>query len=82
VLEGSDARVGGDLRERLPELLWLASMGVILYWVHDTSPGCARTYRLIDAAVPVIGRLVAAARIPVLRATLRDIAALIDDLRS
>ena len=82
VLEGSDARVGGDLRERLPELLWLASMGVILYWVHDTSPGCARTYRLIDGAVPVIGRLVAAARIPVLRATLRDITALIDGLRS
>jgi AcrR family transcriptional regulator len=81
VLEGSDARVG-DLRDRLPELLWLASMGVILYWVHDTSPGCARTYRLIDAAAPVIGRLVAAARIPVLRATLRDITALIDDLRS
>jgi AcrR family transcriptional regulator len=82
VLEDSDARVGGDLRGRLPELLWLASMGVILYWVHDTSPGCARTYRLIDAATPVIGRLVAAARIPVLRTTLRDITALIDDLRS
>jgi AcrR family transcriptional regulator len=81
VLEGSDARLGGDLRERLPELLWLASMGVILYWVHDTSPGCARTYRLIDGTVPVIGRLVAAARIPVLRATLRDVTALIDDLR-
>ena len=82
VLEGSNARVGAGLGERLPELLWLASMGVILYWVHDTSPGCSRTYRLIDGAVPVIGRLVAASRIPVLRATLRDITALIDDLRS
>jgi AcrR family transcriptional regulator len=82
VLEGSNARVSGDLGERLPELLWLASMGIILYWVHDTSPGCARTYRLIDAAVPVIGRLVAAARIPVLRATLRDITAIIDELRN
>jgi AcrR family transcriptional regulator len=82
VLEGSNARVGGDLGERLPELLWLASMGIILYWVHDTSPGCARTYRLIDSAVPVIGRLVAAARIPVLRATLRDVTAIIDELRN
>jgi AcrR family transcriptional regulator len=82
VLEGSNARVSGDLGERLPELLWLASMGIILYWVHDTSPGCARTYRLIDAAVPVIGRLVTAARIPVLRATLRDITAIIDELRN
>jgi len=82
VVDGSNARMAGDLRGRLPELLWLASMGIILYWVHDTSPGCARTYRLIDAAAPVIGRLVAASRIPVLRATLRDVTAIIDDLRS
>jgi AcrR family transcriptional regulator len=81
VVDGSTARVGADLRARLPELLWLASMGVILYWVHDSSPGCARTYRLIDGVVPAIGRLVAAFRIPVLRATLRDVTAIIDDLR-
>ena len=81
VVDGSTVRVSGDLRPRLPELLWLASMGIILYWVHDTSPGCARTYRLIDAVVPVIGRLVAASRIPVLRVTLRDVTAIIDDLR-
>ena len=82
VIKGSNARVGADLADRLPELLWLASMGIILYWVHDVSPGCARTYRLIDAVAPVIGRLVAASRIPVLRATLRDVTAIIDELRS
>jgi len=82
VIQGSNARVSGDLADRLPELLWLASMGVILYWVHDTSQGCAKTYRLIDAVVPVIGRLVAASRIPVLRGALRDVTAIIDDLRS
>jgi hypothetical protein len=82
VVDGSNARVSGDLRRRLPELLWLASMGVILYWVHDTSPGCTRTCRLIDGVVPVIGRLVAASRIPVLRATLRDVTTIIDELRS
>ena len=81
VVDGSSARMADDLRGRLPELLWLASMGIILYWVHDTSPGCARTYRLIDGVVPVIGRLVAASRIPVLRATLRDVTAIIDELR-
>jgi AcrR family transcriptional regulator len=81
VVDGSNARVARDLRDRLPELLWLASMGVILYWVHDTSPGCARTYRLIDGVVPVIGRLVAASRIPVLRAALRDVTGIIDALR-
>lgn len=74
--------MSSELSGRLPELLWLASMGVILYWVHDSSPGCARTYRLIDGAVPVIGRLVAAAGIPLLRDTVRDIITLIDDLRA
>jgi AcrR family transcriptional regulator len=81
VVGGSSARIGPDLRARLPELLWLYSMGIIAYWVHDTSQGCARTYRLIDMTVPIAGRLVAAARIPVLRSTVRDITAIIDELR-
>src|SRR6266571_2183427 len=79
VADGSSARIG--LRARLPELLWLYSMGIILYWVHDTSAGCAKTYRLIDLTAPIAGRLVAAARLPVLRATVRDITAILDELR-
>jgi AcrR family transcriptional regulator len=82
VADGSNARMSRELRGRMPELLWLASMGVILYWVHDTSAGCARTYRLIDGAVPVIGQLVAASRVPLLRSTVHDLTAVIDDLRS
>src|SRR6266566_3676302 len=82
VVDGSSARMTGDVRERLPELLWLYSMGVILYWVHDKSPSCARTYHLIDVTAPVAARLVAATRIPMLRSTVKDITALIDDLRS
>jgi len=81
VVDGSSARIDPELRTRLPELLWLYSMGIILYWVHDTSPGCARTYRLIDMTAPVAGRLVAATRVPVLRATVRDITAILDELR-
>jgi len=81
VAEGSSARISPGLRARLPELLWLYSMGIILYWVHDTSAGCAKTYRLIDLTAPIAGRLVAAARLPVLRATVRDITAILDELR-
>ena len=39
VVDGSSARMSREVRERLPELLWLYSMGVVLYWVHDTSAG-------------------------------------------
>src|SRR5260221_3339722 len=51
VVDNSNVRVSSDLRGQLPELLWLASIGVILYCVHDTSPGCPRTYRLVGAAL-------------------------------
>jgi AcrR family transcriptional regulator len=81
VVDGSSARISRDLRSRLPELLWLYSLGIILYWVYDSSPGCERTYQLVDATVPIAGRLVAAARLPVLRTTVRDILAVVDKLR-
>ena len=78
VIDGSKARMGADVRERLPELLWLYSLGITLYWVHDTSDGCSRTYQLIDATVPVVTQLVSASRLPVLRKSLADLIKVID----
>ena len=74
-------RIDSSLRARLPELLWLYSLGAVLYWVHDTSPGCSRTYLLIDRTVPLVDRLIRMSRLPVLRSTLADIGSLVDDLR-
>ena len=82
MIGGARTRILASLRSRQPELLWLYSMGIVPYWVHDTSPDCARTYHLIDVTAPVAARLIAATRIPMLRSTVRDITALIDDLRN
>jgi AcrR family transcriptional regulator len=73
VIAGARIRVPASLRSRLPELLWLYSMGVVLYWVHDTSPGCQRTYQLIDSTAPVAERLVRMARLPGLRSLTRQL---------
>lgn len=81
VVDGSSARLDADLRRELPELLWLAWMGIILFWVYDGSPGQRRTRRLIDGAVPLIDRLVSLSRLPVLRPARRQILALIDSIR-
>jgi AcrR family transcriptional regulator len=78
VVDGSRARMGPGVRDRLPELLWLYSLGITLYWVHDRSPGCSRTYQLIDATVPVVTQLVSASRLPVLRKALADLTGVID----
>jgi hypothetical protein len=64
----------------LPELLWLYSMGIVLYWVHDTSSGCAKTYRLIDSTAPLAERLIRLARVPGLRSLTRRLLRVADDV--
>ena len=81
VADGSSARIDRELRAELPELLWLYSLGIVLFWVHDASPGCAKTYRLIDATAPLVDRLVSLARLPVLRGTMRQVVAIISEIR-
>ncbi|WP_285584192.1 MULTISPECIES: TetR family transcriptional regulator [Herbidospora] len=81
VVEGCADRMDSELRAELPELLWLLSMGVVLFWVHDTSPGCARTYRLIDRSVPLVDRLVALSYLPGLRGVTRDFIEVVRELR-
>jgi AcrR family transcriptional regulator len=81
VLEGSSVKVDPELRRDLPELLWLAYLGVILYWVHDRSPDQAKTRTLIDGAVPLIDRLVGLSRLRVVRPLTREVIGLIRTLR-
>ena len=67
VLDGSDAKVPKDLREQLPELLWLYEMSVVLFWLHDESPKRARTLRLIDHTVDLVTKLISVASFPLMR---------------
>jgi AcrR family transcriptional regulator len=78
VIDGTRIRIPAGLHDRLPELLWLYSLGIGLYWVHDTSPECAKTYRLIDISTPLIERLIRLARFPVLRSLLRQLLTVFD----
>jgi AcrR family transcriptional regulator len=82
VVDGSTTRIDRELRGQLPELLWLYSLGVVLFWVHDTSPGCAKTYQLIDRTVPLADRLVALSRVRILRSTIREVISIVADMRS
>jgi AcrR family transcriptional regulator len=81
VVDGSALRLNRQLRAQLPELLWLYSLGVVLFWVHDSSPGCAKTYTLIDRTVPLADRLISLSRLRVLSSTLTDLISIIDDIR-
>ena len=81
VVEGSTARADPELRADLPDLLWLMTLGIVLYWVHDRSPEQANTRLLIDRAVPLVDRLVGLSRLRIMRSVTRDVIALARLLR-
>jgi AcrR family transcriptional regulator len=82
VVRGSTTRVPADLAAELPTLLWLYHMGIILFWIHDPSPGRARTYRLTDHTVDLIARLITLGGLPIMRPLRRTVLNLLQELRS
>jgi len=74
-------RIPPDLRGELPYLLWLYHVAVILFWIHDSSPKHARTYRLIDQTVDLLDKLVSLASNPLMRPVRKRALKLVSELR-
>lgn len=81
VVEGALPAIKGELAEELPELLWTYHMGVILFWIHDRSPGCRRTYLLVERTVGLVSRLLSVARLPPLRPFVRYALEMVRELK-
>src|SRR5213594_2643227 len=77
----SRARLPNDLRAALPYLLWLYHMGIILFWIHDSSPKRARTYRLIDRTVYLLDKLISLASNPLMRPVRKRALRLVSELQ-
>lgn len=82
VVAGASPAVPAALRAQLPELLWLANLGVTLFWVQDSSSGTVRTRRLVAGASPIVGTLVRLSRLPVARKVVDDVLRLTASLRT
>jgi AcrR family transcriptional regulator len=81
VIDGSTLSPPPDLRKELPYLLWLYEMGVILFWIFDTSRDRTRTRVLVDRTVPIVTRLIALGANPLLAPLRKAVLSLIRDLR-
>lgn len=77
----SKARIPSDLHAELPYLLWLYHMGIILFWIHDSSRKRARTYRLIDQTVDLLDKLISLASNPLMRPVRKKALRLVVELR-
>jgi AcrR family transcriptional regulator len=81
IVENTKVRIPKDLKAELPYLLWLYHMGIILFWIHDSSPKRVRTYRLIDQTVDLLDRLISLASNPLMRGVRKRALGLIAELR-
>ncbi|HEV8431507.1 MAG TPA: TetR family transcriptional regulator [Pyrinomonadaceae bacterium] len=81
VLAGTKARIPNDLRAELPYLLWVYHMGIVLFWIHDSSPKHRRTYRLINHTVDLLDKLIHLASNPFMRPLRKQALRLLDELR-
>jgi AcrR family transcriptional regulator len=81
VVDGSTLKLDPEFKAELPELLWVYSMGVVLYWVHDSSPGCRKTYLLAERTVPLVNRMVSMSRLPGFKSVTKELVQIIRDVR-
>lgn len=79
VLAGSKAKGPDELKDVLPELMWLSQMGLVLYWVFDRTPDRERSYRLAARGARLTARGVALARFRVLRPLVHEVHELFTD---
>jgi AcrR family transcriptional regulator len=72
-------RLPEDLRELLPLALWALHMGVLLYFLYDSSPNLKRTRKLVDGSVALAVGFLKLAKVPFLRPARRGVMGLLRD---
>ncbi|WP_419997348.1 TetR/AcrR family transcriptional regulator [Streptomyces boninensis] len=79
VLAGSKAALVPELRDLMPQLMWLHQMGIVLYWVFDRTEDCERTRRLVQRSSPMVARAIDLSRYRLLRPLVREVAEILHD---
>ena len=62
-----------DVKAAAPTLLWTLHMGILLYFLYDTSPSHRRTRKLIDASVDFVIDAKRIATLPLMRPVRRRV---------
>jgi len=65
-IEGSDSKIPGDLKPRLPYLLWLYQMALIMFWLYDRSPEQERTRELMAKSLGLLANLLRISALPLM----------------
>jgi AcrR family transcriptional regulator len=70
-------RLPDDLRELLPLAMWALHMGVLLYFLYDSSPNLKRTRKLVRGSANLTASFLKLAKFPLLRPARRGVMGLL-----
>ena len=76
-----DERLPDDLARLAPVALWALHMGLLLFFLHDSSAGARRTAALTTGAIDLAVVAFKLARLPLLRSLRRRVVTLLDDAK-
>ena len=76
-----DEQLPEDLARIAPVALWALHMGLLLFFLHDSSPGARRTAALTTGAIDLVVIAFKLARLPLLRSLRQRVVALLDDAK-
>ncbi len=81
-VDGSSHKLPADLAGALPQAFVLGHLLLALFWVYDRSPGQRRTQTLLDGGLKLLKSALPLARVPLLRAPLRELLDLVGEVRA
>ena len=81
VVAGSQEKISADIGDALPYCLWLYHMGVVFFWLHDSSAGQRKTTKLIDLTSELIVSLILLSSMPIFKPFRRTLLKLIEEFR-
>jgi AcrR family transcriptional regulator len=78
----TNTAVPADLAPHLAQILWFYQMGLILFWIYDTSPQQRRSQQLLEKSLEMVVALIKLSNLPLLRRARKNVLNILDIIHS